>query len=112
MTHEYRSKIRPTGRSILLQYGTLRMPIQPRMRRLRIRLRRGGIMKPINLTIKHVDSANGTALVEKKDGKTFPVTLQYWLRFLVRPGYYGTVTKSGVTGEWVMIDYIAQVRGA
>lgn len=69
-------------------------------------------MKPVNLTIKHVDSTNGTALVETMNGKTFPVTLQTWLKHLVRPGYYGTVTKSMVTGEWIMIDYIAQVRGA
>ncbi len=69
-------------------------------------------MKPVNLTIKHVDSTNGTALVESKKGNIFPVTLQTWLKHLVTSGDYGTVTKSNVTGEWIMIDYICQVRGA
>lgn len=68
-------------------------------------------MKPVNLTIRYVDSKRGTALVESKKG-TFPVTLQSWLKHLVTPGDYGTVVKSAVTGEWIMIDYICQVRGA
>ena len=58
------------------------------------------------LKVKNVDSKNGTALVQTKTNNIFPVTLQKWLRHLVRTGDLCKVTKSKVTGEWIMTDYI------
>ena len=69
-------------------------------------------MKPANLTIKHISDDHKTALVENKKGNIFPVNVHPDVRFLIQPGYYGRVVKSVVTGEWIMIDYIAQVRSA
>ena len=69
-------------------------------------------MKPVNLTIKHISDDHKTALVESKKGNTFPVNVHPNVRFLIKPGYYGRVVKSAVTGEWIMIDYICQLRGA
>ena len=60
------------------------------------------------LTVKHVDYKRGVALVSSTR-KTFPVTLQKWLRFLVCPGDIATVKKSVVTGEWIMTDYTRTV---
>ena len=59
----------------------------------------------MSLKVINVQSDKGTALVQGKH-KTFPVQLAYWLRFLVRKGDLCKVTKSQVTGEWVMTDYI------
>ena len=69
-------------------------------------------MKPVNLTIKHISDDHKTALVENKKGNIFPVNVHPDVRFLIQPGYYGRVVKSVVTSEWIMIDYIAQVRSA
>ena len=69
-------------------------------------------MKPVNLTIKHISDDHKTALVENKKGNIFPVNVHPDVRFLIQPGYYGRVVKSVVTGEWIMIDYIAHVMSA
>lgn len=69
-------------------------------------------MKPVNLPIKHISDDHKTALVENKKGNIFPVNVHPDVMFLIQPGYYGRVVKSVVTGEWIMIDYIAQVRSA
>lgn len=64
-------------------------------------------MKPVNLTIKHITDDHKTALVESKKG-IFPVTVHPSVRFLIKPGYEGSVVKSAVTGEWILVDYITR----
>lgn len=59
----------------------------------------------MSLKIRHIDYKRGVALVQGKN-KTFPVTLQKWLRFLVCTGDLAIVKKSPVSGEWIMTDYI------
>ena len=63
-------------------------------------------MKSIKLPIVHIDRENRTALVEGKKN-TFPVHMEMadWKVQCVRLGDDAIVTKSAVTGEWLMIDY-------
>ena len=62
------------------------------------------------LTVIHKDDQRKTALVKSdKSDKSFPVTLQDWLRFLVCVGDIAIVKKSHVSGEWIMTDYIRNV---
>ena len=66
-------------------------------------------MKPIKAFIMNIDRKNKTALVRSyKTGKIFPVTLSFKEKYkfkCVRRGDTGFVVKSGVSGEWLMIDY-------
>ena len=59
-------------------------------------------MKPIKLPIVNVDHTNRTALV-KSQKTTFPVHMTK--DFDCMAGDDAIVTKSAVTGEWLMIDY-------
>ena len=63
-------------------------------------------MKSIRLPIVYIDRENRTALVQGKKN-TFPVHMEMkdWQIECVRLGDDAIVTKSTVTGEWVMIDY-------
>ncbi len=60
----------------------------------------------MSLTIRHVDYKNGTALVQSRN-RTFPVTVDKSIRYMITVGDLAKVTKSVVTGEWIMTDYIA-----
>lgn len=56
----------------------------------------------------NVDPKNGTALVKSnKTGKSFPVTLNKDIKFLVSIGDDLHVVKSHVSREWIAIDYCA-----
>ena len=62
------------------------------------------------LTVIHKDTNRKTALVKSSTtGKSFPVILQEWLRFLVCVGDHACVKKSPVTGEWYLVDYIRNI---
>ena len=62
------------------------------------------------LTVIHKDHERKTALVKSdKSNRSFPVTLQDWLRFLVCVGDIAIVKKSHVSGEWIMTDYIRNI---
>ena len=60
----------------------------------------------MSLKIRHVDYKNGTALVQNSK-HTFPVTVAKSIRYLICIGDLAKVTKSPVSGEWIMTDYIA-----
>ena len=66
-------------------------------------------MKPIRMFILNVDRENKTAVVQSyKTGKIFPISLCFkeaWKYKTVRRGDDGLVVKSGVSGEWLMVDY-------
>ena len=60
----------------------------------------------------HVDYKNGTCLVKSnRTGRSFPVTVKHDIKYLVNQGDYLKVIKSGVTGEWIAIDYNAIIGG-
>ena len=59
-------------------------------------------MNPVKLPIIHLDRVNKTALV-KSHNHTFPVHMTKNFDCMV--GDDAIVTKSPVTGEWLMIDY-------
>ena len=63
-------------------------------------------MKPVKLPIVSIDRPNKTAIVESKKTR-FPVKMEMpsWKIEDVRLGDDAIVTKSDVTGEWLMIDY-------
>ncbi|MBQ8018658.1 MAG: hypothetical protein IJ258_11270 [Methanobrevibacter sp.] len=62
--------------------------------------------------LKCLHVGNGTALVKSnRSGKSFPVTIQEEIKFLVHQGDYLQVIKSNVTGEWTAIDYMAMIGG-
>ena len=60
-------------------------------------------MKPIRLPIVNVDKRNNAVMVESQNGK-FPVKVECSIED-ARLGDDAVVTKSAVTGEWLMIDY-------
>ena len=65
-------------------------------------------MKPIETTIKNIDKTNKTCLVQSQNGNIFPVIISSKIHYLledIRLGDTGIVTKSPVTGEWLLIDY-------
>lgn len=64
-------------------------------------------MKPIKLTILNIDMKKRTALVLPASGKSFPVKIEMeaWKLECVQSGDDAIITKSQVTGEWIMIDY-------
>lgn len=59
-------------------------------------------MNPVKLPIVNIDRKNRTCMVESRKGK-FPV--QMTKNFDCQVGDDAIVTKSPVTGEWLMIDY-------
>ena len=63
-------------------------------------------MQPVKLPIVNIDRQNKTALV-KSQKHTFPVRMEMpiWKINDVRLGDDAIVTKSAITGEWLMIDY-------
>lgn len=69
----------------------------------------GTTMKPIRMFILNIDRENETALVENyRTGKIFPVKISFkesWKLKCVQRGDDALVVKSGVTGEWLMVDY-------
>jgi carbamoylphosphate synthase large subunit len=64
-------------------------------------------MNPVKLAIIHLDKKNRTALVRSSKNRSFPVKMQMedWKVECVQRGDDAIVTKSAVTGEWLMIDY-------
>ena len=64
-------------------------------------------MNPVKLAIIHLDKKNRTALVRSSKNRSFPVKMQMedWKVECVQRGDDAIVTKSSVTGEWIMIDY-------
>ena len=64
-------------------------------------------MKPVKLSIVNIDKKNKTALVLPSSGRSFPVKMEMenWKIECVKRGDDAIVTKSSVTGEWIMIDY-------
>lgn len=63
-------------------------------------------MKPVSLPILNIDKTNKTAIVVSKTGRKFPVKLamENWKINDIEIGDDAIVTKSSVTGEWLMID--------
>ena len=60
------------------------------------------------LTCLNVDVKNGTALVRSnRTGRSFPVTLNKDIKYLVTRGDRLHVVKSHVSKEWIAIDYNA-----
>jgi hypothetical protein len=56
----------------------------------------------------HVNRENGTALVKSfRTGRSFPVTLNKEIKYLVSCGDKLHVIKSHVSKEWLAIDYMA-----
>lgn len=62
-------------------------------------------MKPIKQEIVHLDKQNRTALVKNSKGESYPVKMDKYIADGVRYGDLAIVTKSPVSGEWIMIDY-------
>lgn len=62
-------------------------------------------MMPIQLPLIHIDRKNKTCLLKNKQGKSFPATMQEWLCDSIMLGDDAVVTKSQVSGEWIVIDY-------
>ena len=62
----------------------------------------------MSLTVIH--KQGNTALVKSNhSNKSFPVTMQNWLKHLVCVGDLAIVKKSQVSGEWIMTDYIRYI---
>ena len=61
----------------------------------------------MSLTVIHKDSTIGTALVKSsRTQRSFPVTMQPWLKHLVCIGDLAIVKRSPVSGEWFLTDYV------
>lgn len=52
---------------------------------------------------------NKALLLSNTSNKSFPVTMQDWLKHLVCVGDLAIVKKSQVSGEWIMTDYIRNI---
>lgn len=64
----------------------------------------------MSLTVIHKDIKNNTCLVKSsKTGKSFPVKMLNWTRFLVCVGDIAIVKKSPVSGEWLLTDYVRNI---
>lgn len=62
------------------------------------------------MTLTVINKQGNKALVQSnRTGKSFPVTMQTWLKHLVCIGDLATVKKSRVSGEWIMTDYIRNI---
>ena len=59
-------------------------------------------MNPVKLPIVNIDRKNRTCMVDSRKGR-FPVHMTRNFDCMV--GHDAIVTKSAVTGEWLMIDY-------
>jgi len=60
------------------------------------------------LTVIH--KKDNTALVKSsRTGKSFPVRMLNWTRFLVCVGDTAIVKKSPVSGEWLLTDYVRNI---
>jgi hypothetical protein len=66
-------------------------------------------MNPIKMFILNIDRENETALVKTYGtGNIFPVKISFkesWKLKCVQRGDDALVVKSGVNGEWLMVDY-------
>ena len=62
------------------------------------------------MSLKVLNKQGNKALVKSdRSKKSFPVTMQTWLKNLVCIGDIAIVKKSVVSGEWIMTDYIRYV---
>ena len=62
----------------------------------------------MTLTVIHKQD-NKALIKNSKTGKSFPVRMINWTRFLVQVGDIAIVTKSPVSGEWIMTDYVRNI---
>lgn len=64
-------------------------------------------MKPVKLPLINIDKIRKTAIVISRNGRRFPVKISMptWKINDVEIGDDAIVTKSAVTGEWLMIDF-------
>ena len=61
----------------------------------------------MSLTVIHKDTQRKTALVKNNETqRSFPVTMQPWLKHLVCIGDLAIVKRSPVSGEWFLTDYV------
>ena len=64
----------------------------------------------MSLTVIHKDIKNNRCLVKSsRTGKSFPVRMLNWTRFLVCVGDIAIVKRSSVSGEWFLTDYIRNI---
>ena len=62
----------------------------------------------MSLTV--INKQGNNALVKSnRSNKSFPVTMQDWLKHLVCVGDLAIIKKSPVSGEWIMTDYIRYI---
>ena len=52
---------------------------------------------------------NKALILNNETGKSFPVTMQAWLKFLVCVGDLAIVERSPVSGEWYLTDYVRYI---
>ena len=68
----------------------------------------------VNLTVRWnkmsltvINKQGNKALVKSnRSNKSFPVTMQTWLKHLVCVGDLAIIKKSPVSGELIMVDYV------
>ena len=62
------------------------------------------------MSLKVINKQGNKALVKSnRSNKSFPVTMQTWLKHLVYVGDLAIIKKSPVSGEWIMTDYIRYI---
>ena len=52
---------------------------------------------------------NKALILNNETGKSFPVTMQKWLQYLVCVGDLAIVERSPVSGEWYLTDYVRYI---
>lgn len=62
----------------------------------------------MTLTVIH-KQGNTALILNSKTGKSFPVRMLNWTRFLVCVGDIAIVKKSPVSGEWFLTDFIRNI---
>ena len=62
----------------------------------------------MTLTVIH-KQGNTALILNSKTGKSFPVTMQKELQYLVCIGDLAIVKRSPVSGEWFLTDYIRNI---
>ena len=62
----------------------------------------------MTLTVIH-KQGNTALILNSKTGKSFPVRMLNWTRFLVSIGDIAIVKRSPVSGEWFLTDFIRNI---
>lgn len=62
------------------------------------------------MSLRVINKQGNKALIKNSTtGKSFPVTMQKWLQYLVCVGDLAIVKKSPVSGEWYLTDYVRYI---